>query len=66
MELGRPSLVEEAYVYKSLRVDLTAIQTPFRKLSVAVPDNTIDVFGLPLRRLDVVQESGEARTRSWR
>lgn len=62
MELNDIPLSRNADVRTSLRFYFTAIQTRYSELRLSVFYKAGDVFGLALRGLDGLRESGEART----
>lgn len=61
--LGDVALSRYTNLWTSLLVDFAATQTRYRELSLAVLDRASNIFELALRGLNVLPESGEARTR---
>lgn len=50
-------MVMETSLRTTLCLDSTAVQTQYRQISLAVTDNTGDLFGVALRELHALQES---------
>lgn len=62
-DLGNFPRSRSAHVRMSVRADLAAIQTRCGKLSLAVPDKAVNIFGLALQVIGALQDSGDARAR---
>lgn len=60
--LGDIPLWSNSGVHTNFHVKFTAIHTQCHELSLPVPDNASNMFGLAKGGLDATQESGEART----
>lgn len=62
-DLGDIPLSKDADLHASLLVDYAVIQSRCRELSIKVPGNAWDVFGLALQGLQALQAVEETRTR---